>query len=292
MSRGSPRRDSGCARSYRFNPWTNGPLISFSRSILSVPSRLATSHRRLSRYRANFRNSRFNYPNISPDADIYVTEVRPGSFEADLIAWATSTLAPVGHALQQQIIQHFVRQIGARLSTYFKIGGRETQATKSDLADFMGSIQAIANDPNGSSKIEAAIFEDKQKKILAAVKFDTSQARVAAKEIQGHLVEIEQKTQTDYERVIMVFVQSNIKDTELGRRTGERAVIESISDRDFPVIYASDLAEQRIKHEIREADDNVFKKGFVVDVNVELRGGKPVAYRVTDCHQVIDLPEC
>jgi hypothetical protein len=40
----------------------------------------------------------------------------------------------------------------------------------------------------------------------------------------------------------------------------------------------------------READDNVYKKGFVVDVNVQLVNGKPAAYRVTNVHQVIDLP--
>jgi hypothetical protein len=234
---------------------------------------------------------RTNYPNVSSDADIYVTEIRPGSIVADLIAWATSTLAPVAEDLQRQIIQNFVRYMGARLSTYFTTGGRDPQANRSDLSDFMGSVEAIANDPNGSSKIEAVIFKDEKKQILAAIKFDTGQARVAKTEIEHHVLEIEHKTATDYKRVLMVFVQSNIKDTELGKRSGERVVIESISDRDLPVIYASDLAEQRIKHEIREADDNVFKKGFVVDVNVELRNERPVAYRVTNCHQVIDLPE-
>ncbi len=46
-----------------------------------------------------------------------------------------------------------------------------------------------------------------------------------------------------------------------------------------------------MKHEITEADENIFKKGFMVDVNVETKGGRPVAYRVTNLHQVIDLPE-
>jgi predicted nucleic acid-binding Zn ribbon protein len=59
----------------------------------------------------------------------------------------------------------------------------------------------------------------------------------------------------------------------------------------LPLIYASDLAEQRIKHEISEADDNVFRKGFIVDVNVETRGGRPVAYRIANLHQVIELPD-
>jgi hypothetical protein len=87
----------------------------------------------------------------------------------------------------------------------------------------------------------------------------------------------------------MVFTQSNIKDTATGKRTGERVKIGDISPRDMPLIYASDLAEQRIKHEVREADENVYKKRFVVDVNVQLVNDKPAAYRVTDVHQVIDL---
>lgn len=232
---------------------------------------------------------RANYPEIMPEADIYVTEVRPGSIVADLIAWATSTLAPVGEHLQKQAIEQFVKYIGTRISAYFIPGGRDPQANRSDLSDFMGAVQAIANDPNGASKIEAVVYQDKKKEIVAGMKFTTPEARVAKREIENHFTEIEEKTATDYQRVLMAFVQSNIKDTELGKRTGERVVIESIYDRDLPVIYASDLAEQRIKHEIREADDNVYKKGFVVDVNVELRNRKPAAYRVTHCHQVIDL---
>jgi hypothetical protein len=232
-----------------------------------------------------------NYPEVSPDIDVYVKEIAQGSIVADLIAWAQSTLAPISDELQKIITEKFVRYMGTRLSTYFKIGGRDPQATRSDIGDFMGAVQAIANDPNGSSKIEAVVFKDEKKDILAAIKFDTGQARVAQKELTQHVIEIEHKTATDHRRVLMTFVQSNVKDAELWRRTGERVKIESISDRDLPVIYASDLAERRIKHEIREGDDNVFKKGFVVDVNVELRGDKPVAYRVTDCHQVIDLPD-
>ena len=56
-------------------------------------------------------------------------------------------------------------------------------------------------------------------------------------------------------------------------------------------MYSSDLAEQRIKHEIREAEDNVYKKGFVVDVNVRYVGGKPSVYAIMSVHDVIDIPD-
>jgi hypothetical protein len=38
-------------------------------------------------------------------------------------------------------------------------------------------------------------------------------------------------------------------------------MVEDISDREPPPIYVSDLTEQKIRHEIREADDNLLKKG-------------------------------
>jgi len=51
------------------------------------------------------------------------------------------------------------------------------------------------------------------------------------------------------------------------------------------------LAEQRIKHEIRETDDNIYKKGFTVDVKLQSVGGRTVAYSILTVHDVVDLPD-
>jgi len=51
------------------------------------------------------------------------------------------------------------------------------------------------------------------------------------------------------------------------------------------------MAERQIKSEIRDADDNIYKKGFIVDANVQMRLGRIVGYAVTNVHQVIDLPD-
>ena len=55
--------------------------------------------------------------------------------------------------------------------------------------------------------------------------------------------------------------------------------------------YGSQMAEERVRHEIRDDEYNVYKKGFVVDVNVQKRNGKPVAYSVTHVHQIVVLPD-
>jgi hypothetical protein len=235
---------------------------------------------------------RASFPDLTGESRIFIREVRAGSIEADLVPWALIGISSVISAMDQVlIVEQFVRTYGERLSSYFHIGGREKEATKSDLKDFMGSVAAIANDPDAKAILKAVYFEAGKKKVKAAITFDTKEAREAVRQIEGQILEIEKKTNADHQRVLLVFSQSNVKDTTIGKRTGEKVIIESISETDLPLIYASDLAEQRIKHEIRVADENVFKKGFVVDVNVENRNGNPVAYRVTNVHQIIDLPD-
>ena len=68
-------------------------------------------------------------------------------------------------------------------------------------------------------------------------------------------------------------------------------VIEAISEKYRPLVYASKLAADRIKDEIRNSPGNIYKKGFDVDVNVETKQGRPVAYRVTHVHDVIDMAD-
>jgi hypothetical protein len=233
---------------------------------------------------------RAHYPDMSSDANFFVREVRAGSIEAELIPWALQGLSAVVNVIEQvEIVVKFVQNYGGAPSPYLS-GSKSPEVTRSDLKDFMGAVSAIANDPNGHATLRAVAFEDGKKKIKAAISFDTSEARQAQRQIEDQQVMIEAKESADHQRVLMVFTQSNIKDATMGKRTGERVRVEEISPRDLPLIYASDLAEQRIKHEVREADDNVYKKGFVVDVNVQLVNGKPAAYRITNVHQVIDLP--
>jgi hypothetical protein len=235
---------------------------------------------------------REKHSELSPEARIFVSEVRRGSIIANLIPFITHDLIAgvysIVEPLEQIAITHeFIRHYGAKLKAYFRPGGKDKDATKSDLKDFMGAVAAIGHDPRGRATIEAIAFEDGKRK----VKFTTRQAQLATQQLEKHREQLEKKAHADYERVLMVFKQANVKGTPLGKRTGEWVQIESISEKELPLIFASDLAEQKIKREIAEAEENVFRKGFIPDVNVETKGGRAIAYRVTNLHQVIDLPE-
>lgn len=238
-------------------------------------------------YRAQIRSN----PDYEDDAEIFVKEVRKGSIIADLLPVIASTAPIVAqHADQVWQAVEFVEKWGERISGL--IAGDVPESTqKSDLDTFSNAVAAIARDPDASSTLEAATFEDGKREVRAAFKFTTRDAVAAENTLKTAYSRLEAERTDQSDRVLMIFTQSNIKDAPNGKRSGERVVIEEISKRDLAIMYASDLAKERIKHEVREEDDNIFKKGFVVDVLVVSRNEKPVAYKILEVHDVIDLPD-
>ena len=89
----------------------------------------------------------------------------------------------------------------------------------------------------------------------------------------------------------MTLHQSSVEGLKIGKKTSEKGIVERIDQVPRTLIYASDLAGQRIKDEILKPDGNPFQKGFIVDLDVETVGGRPKVYRVIAVHEVIDLDE-
>lgn len=228
------------------------------------------------------------------EATLYVAEVREGCIVADLLPYVAASLPTLSAFAGQALdVEEFVRRYGARLR---RLSGRASVAdladttTKSELRDFTDQVAAIANNPGSNLEVAAIEIEDGEHKVKAAFKFSTSEAREIRDRAELARQQIEHTSRADHERVLMTFVRSDIRSASVGKRTGELVKIEALSDKPRPLFYASAIAEQEIKAEIAD-DDSVYKKGFMVDVNVQTRNGKPVAYSVTNLHQVGDLPD-
>lgn len=228
---------------------------------------------------------------LDAEAKLYITEVRSGSIVADLMPVVATAFPAVAASLEQlgQAVD-FVNTWADRL-TKLKDGLVPEGLSKSELRTFTDAMQAVASDPNANQLLEAATFEDGKRQVKAAFKFTTSDARAIEKTIEGEFKRLEQQTERVHERVLMYFTRSDIGNAPIEKRSGERAIISAISEKDLPIMYASELAEEKIKHEIREPDENIYKKGFNVDVSVQFRGDKAIVYKVLSVHQVIDLPD-
>jgi hypothetical protein len=83
--------------------------------------------------------------------------------------------------------------------------------------------------------LEADVFEDGKKKIKAAFKFNTRQARAVQQVVEARQRQLEKKEHADHSRVLMRFTRSDIGDVNVGKPSGERIVIEDISDK--PLAY-------------------------------------------------------
>jgi len=240
-------------------------------------------------------------PELRASSEFFVKEVRAGCVEADLVVLigAAGTMgssglfsAAVDAIDKAQILTQFVGDVQNRLSKYFKRGGREPTASKGDISDFTKTVAAIARDPRASAIIEAATFEDGNRNVRCAFRFSSENARQAEAELSEHRIELEKKVGATYQRVLLRFVRPSVEFGKPGKKGGERGIIEAIHKKAMSILYASDLAEQRVRHELMAVDGNVFRKYFDVDVNVELSaGGRPIAYRITHLHDVVDGPD-
>ncbi len=228
-----------------------------------------------------------HHERFQESAAIYVSEVRQGSFVAELIPQLVPLAPFISHMDQVLVVEQFVRNWGSRLRTLFDGKLSSQDVTRKDLEIFTSTVQAIARDPNASSRLEAVNFDDGT--VRAAFQFQTSEAKFGAQEI--HRLSVAQNiTQRDkHERVLMVFTRSSVEDAKLDKRSGEKGLIEQISQKSLPLMYSSEDAEARIKRVMREADDNVYKKGFVVDVDIITSRGRQAAYAITRLHDVLDL---
>lgn len=228
-------------------------------------------------------------PTIDPSATLYVKEVKQGSIEAVLVPFSAGAL-PL-FMQYANTLADFVRNYGAALRVYLKPNKRDETTTATQLRNFGDQVAAIANAPNASLEAAAIEVKNGEEFSRAAFKFKTSEAKSIRDHTAEHLREIERGSAAEHKRVLMTFTRTDVGDAKVGKRSGERVKIESVSARSLAVIFASEMAEQEIRYEIRDEKDNVYKKGFVVDVNVELRRGRPVAYRITNLHEVVDLPD-
>lgn len=224
-------------------------------------------------------------------AKIYIKRIREGSIIAELVPVVYPIIADMDAVL---IVREFGRMIRSRLIPYFEPGGRAEGANKTEIRDLMNGVVAIANDPDGKATLTSVSLREKSRdgeERELIMQFDSRQAKQAVKELEAHYEQLSQPASEKHENVLMTFFQSNKKIPDGEQRSGEQVIVESIDRKPRPVIYVSDLAKHRIKSAVIHGDDNIYKKGFYVDVEVDRYRGKVAAYKVIVIREIIDLPD-
>jgi hypothetical protein len=230
------------------------------------------------------------YPDTRADPRMYVREVRRGSIEADMITGIAITA--INHMDQILILEDFVRRWGVRFGLLLSGNVPPDQInTNAELKDWADAAKSIASDPIASHRISAMRFRDGSRDLVASFEFKTPEARTVIDNIEIRRAMLERPRVNQHSRVLMRFTRTDVHDATVNKRSGERVLIEALAPQDRPVMYASELVEQEIRSVIREADENVYKRGFVVDIVAQMSGERIIAYSVTALHQVIEIDD-
>lgn len=235
------------------------------------------------------------YPGVRADTRMYVREVRHGCVEADIVSGlipaAVAIAGTAVHSVEQiMLLEDFVRRWGGRLKALITNNIPKGELENiAQLNDFHKTVRSIVADPNASHRLEVAYFEGDERKAKSGFKFTAFEARAAEQNIEDRKKELQKPETNSHPRVLLVYTRTDVHDAAINKRSGERVRVQEISPKDQAVMYASELVEQEMRQQIRDADENVYKRGFVVDVAVQKLGDRIAAYSITAFHSVIDL---
>lgn len=233
---------------------------------------------------------RSEHPDVKVEPRMFVREVRYGCIEADMITGVAVTLA--NGAAHVMLLEDFVRRWGARFNMLRTGQVPEDQLnTRPEIKDWLKAVRSIIKDPVASHRITATKFVDGKKQIVASFTFSAPEARAAELHIEERQERLAKPNTDVKERVLMRFTRTDVHDATVNKKTGERVKVEALSPKDKPVMFLSEMVEQEIRAVIREADENVYKRGFVVDLVCQVSGDKIIAYAVRTLHSVIELDD-
>jgi hypothetical protein len=213
---------------------------------------------------------------------LYLTKIETNCIMADLGGYAMAAL-PVVNAMDWHNI--FVEFIN-RLNTYIRffqglttgVGGKEP--TKSDCEDFKDILEVVANKRKGSLSLSVNITPETSS---LQYTYNEEETQTALEGVRKRIAESETITRAQHEKVLLWLPQLNFEEHKSGGRTSDKGLIESISSRQLPIFWLSELDSIRIKSQ----EGNPSKVSYIVDVNVETKQQIPRAYRVVRLHEIV-----
>ena len=231
--------------------------------------------------------------NISEEeapAKLLVTRLETGSLETELALWGSMTI----NVLQAMDASLVVSDFSARIKGVihnFANGRKPENIAKDDAKDFETFLKPLAGRKNSKLSIKTATYHEKtnDREIHASYEFNESDLAHAFTNIGKELGEEDSAPSTHKvtKNVALYWAQTNWVETKTKGRTGDRGIIESLSEKPLPVFFVSE--DSLVKHQMTGGHENPSKVAFIVDVSVEYAKGQAVAYTVMELHDTVPL---
>jgi hypothetical protein len=208
---------------------------------------------------------------------LYLREVKTGSIIADLVALTPFALPFMEHSVT--ILDFSVYLKGAYDFLLGKIQ-HKPKLQKPNYENLIKILEPVAKDRQGKIIIDSCF----RNHTPVNIQINYIEANAAQNSAHREIAELKTPATGVQEKVLLYWYQAR---NDQRSQTGDRAIIESISDAPVKTIFIS----EGTKGKMLLGSNNPFKRAFVVDVMVETIDGKPALYRITDVHDSIPKPQ-
>jgi len=232
----------------------------------------------------------------SSEVKLYITKIETNCILAEMAPALplVGALAPVFS--DANTVADFIRNIGD-LIDWLRTLEKKKDLTPEDipygkrkLNSIKDIVRLVGKNKDSNLGLQAIRYEEESGKDRSVLEltFSDSECRAAERGAIRAIAALDGREKADLEKVLMYFYQTNIEDPKSGGRTGDKAIINSVSAEPLSVYVIPETDQQKIRYVLDDKAHNPLHTGFVVDVNIENdRKGRPRIYRVLRVHDVI-----
>lgn len=235
---------------------------------------------------------------------LYVTRLETGS----LIAYLAPLVPVLGQVVEimntTNVVREFTRMLGEQIGVFTgqkraKDKEERKSPSRDDVRDLREFLKPVTAQTDAKLNLKSAKLKRKKpdgEEISVEYTFSSAEINMAAlsmeRDLEAPLQLLAAPTNDRHATVrekLMFFEQASRGVPKKKGRTGDRVVIQDITDKPVKVYFPEGAAD--IKRTILESTENPFSKGYIVDVAVQYVGEEPKVYNVMRLHDVVDLGE-
>lgn len=211
-------------------------------------------------------------------AKLYVEKIEDCCIDIFLCETVTASIIPFMENMN--VIFDFSAYLKNIFDFYKNGKGEKPELKPQEAKNLKDLLNITANDNQGEMAI-GAVSKSNKGNIFNNCTFNFIESNGVQNMLEREMKDLKSVSETEtHTRQLMTVFQMR-----KGEGIGNKAIIDAISKKPLSLLFESDALE----NEILNTMDNPMKKAYFVDVTLMTANGNPVAYKVTNLHEKIDL---
>jgi hypothetical protein len=235
-------------------------------------------------------------PDKEPAPKLYVTRLETGSIIAQIRPFVPFITEIIPYISVVNTVANFSKRLSDGIKAFAGISASDSaiRPNHDDAADLRAFVKPLTGRKGASLGIRHARFarRDKNGETVAEYTFDENEINRAALNMERALElahEQPEKSSRLLTEVMLVFYRASRTAGKDKGKAADWAIVSDVIDKPLPTYFKKSV-QGDLKDKMVRGDTNPLTKiGYIVDLSVQMVGGKPSAYIVTAVHDSVPL---